>query len=177
MRIAVGSLNQVKIRAVAGVVRRVWPDAQILSVEADSGVSDQPHGDEETIAGALRRARTALDTTGADLGVGLEGGVTDTSYGTLTNAWCAVVGQDGTSSVGGSVALLLPPRVAARVSQGWELGDAMDELTGMKDTKKKMGAVGILTNGLFDRERAYQQIVACALVRQLHPEWYAPETL
>lgn len=175
MLVAVGSLNAVKIRAVTAVVQRVWPDARVVGVDAQSGVSDQPHGDEEAIAGALRRAETALSQTGADLAAGLEGGVTVTERGVFTNAWCAIVARDGTSSVGGSVAMPLPPRVAARLAEGWELGDAMDELTGMKDTKKKMGAVGILTNGLFDRERAYQQIVACALVRHLHPEWYAAD--
>jgi non-canonical (house-cleaning) NTP pyrophosphatase len=36
-----------------------------------------------------------------------------------------------------------------------------------------MGAVGILTDGLLDRERAYQTIVVYALARHLHPEWYA----
>lgn len=175
MRIAVGSTNNVKIRAVAGVAHRVWPEAEILGVDVSSGVSDQPHGDEEAIAGAIRRARSALDELDADLAVGLEGGVTETSRGTYTNAWCAIVARNGATSVGGSVALPLPPRVAARLRQGWELGDAMDELTGMEDTKKKMGAVGILTNGLFDRERAYQQIVAYALARHLHPDWYTEE--
>ena len=160
---------------MTAVVQRVWPEAEVVGLDVSSGVSDQPHGDEEAIAGALRRAEAALSPSGADLSVGLEGGVTVTDRGVYTNAWCAIVARDGTSSVGGSVAMPLPPRVAARLAQGWELGDAMDELTGMKDTKKKMGAVGILTNGLFDRERAYQQIVACALVRHLHPEWYSPE--
>ncbi len=175
MRIAVGSKNNVKIRAVAGVAHRVWPDAEILSVDVNSGVPDQPHGDEEAIAGAMRRARSAMEELNADLAVGLEGGVTETPMGTYTNAWCAIVARDGATSVGGSVAMPLPPRVAARLRQGWELGDAMDELTGMADTKKKMGAVGILTSGLFDRERAYQQIVAYALTRHLHPDWYEEE--
>jgi inosine/xanthosine triphosphatase len=175
MRIAVGSTNKVKIRAVAGVAHRIWPEAEILGVDVNSGVSDQPHGDEEAIAGAMRRARSALGELDADLAVGLEGGVTETPRGTYTNAWCAIVARDGATSVGGSVALPLPPRVAVRLRQGWELGDAMDELTGMKDTKRKMGAVGILTNGLFDREGAYQQIVAYALARHLHPDWYSEE--
>ncbi len=173
LKVAVGSLNQVKIRAVAGVIHRVWPAAEVLGVDVNSGVPDQPHGDEEAISGAVRRAQVARQEAGADYGVGLEGGVSHTARGTYTNAWCAIVARDGAISVGGSVAMPLPPRVAARLRQGWELGDAMDELTGMKDTKQKMGAVGILTDGLFDRERAYQTIVAYALTKHLHPEWYA----
>lgn len=173
MIVAVGSLNQVKIRAVAAIVGQVWPGAEVVGVEANPGVPAQPSGDDEAIAGALTRARAALASTGGDLGVGLEGGISHTTGGAYTNAWCAIVSRDGVVSVGGSVAMPLPPRVADRLRQGWELGDAMDELTGMKDTKKRMGAVGILTNGLLDRERAYQSIVVYALARHLHPEWYA----
>jgi inosine/xanthosine triphosphatase len=173
MIVAVGSLNQVKIRAVAAVLRRVWPNAEVAGVDGDPGVPAQPHGDDEAIAGAVARARFALARTDADLGVGLEGGVSHLPIGTFTNAWCAIITRAGEVSVGGSVAMPLPPRVNEKLAQGWELGDAMDELTGMKDTKKRMGAVGILTNGLLDRERAYQTIVVYALARHLHPEWYA----
>ena len=39
-----------------------------------SGVSPQPFSDEETIQGAINRARAAVKETGADIGIGLEGG-------------------------------------------------------------------------------------------------------
>ncbi|MCX6349578.1 MAG: DUF84 family protein, partial [Candidatus Aureabacteria bacterium] len=57
--VAVGSTNPVKRRAVA----------------AASGVSSTPLSNEETIAGARRRAQAARRAARARWGVGLEGGM------------------------------------------------------------------------------------------------------
>jgi inosine/xanthosine triphosphatase len=143
-----------------------------VAVDVPSGVSDQPFGDEETRRGAVNRARWALVEVGADVGVGLEGGLIETEYGLMTCAWCAVVDSQGRVGVGGGVNVLLPPAVADKMRQGLELGQAMDALTGLDDTKRHMGAVGILTNGLSDRQEAYVHIVKMALVRFLRPEYY-----
>lgn len=55
-------------------VRRALPDARVERVAVESGVSEQPWGDDETVAGARNRAQRALGDA-HDLGVGLEGGV------------------------------------------------------------------------------------------------------
>ena len=66
----------------------------------------------------------------------------------------------------------LPDRVAALVRDGVELGLAMDRITGGHDTKRGTGAVGILTGGLVDRQRAYETLVTYALARFLSPTYY-----
>jgi inosine/xanthosine triphosphatase len=174
LKVAVGSTNPVKARAVAAILQRVLGarGLQVVSVDVDSGVPDQPHGDAETRRGAVNRARRALLQAAADWGVGLEGGLLDTEYGMLTCAWCAIVDTQGNLGIGGSVNVLLPPAAVASVRQGAELGDAMDELTGLEDTKRRMGAVGVLTNGLSDRQAAYQHLVTMALAPFLNPEYY-----
>ena len=58
----------------------------------------------------------------------------------------------------------LPNSVARLIrDRGMELGHAMDELTGLQETKLGAGAVGILTAGLVDRQRAYEVLVAYAM--------------
>jgi inosine/xanthosine triphosphatase len=127
-------------------------------------VRDQPWGDDETIRGALTRARAALAESGAELAVGIEGGVVEGEGGALrTCAWAAVVARDGRSGVGGSLAMPLPDAVARLVRVGTELGHAMDAVSGGRDTKHGAGAVGILTAGLIDRQRAYEVILTYAL--------------
>ena len=64
----------------------------------------------------------------------------------------------------------LPPDVARAIRDGEELGHAMDALTGGRDTKRGVGAVGILTAGLIDRQRAYEMLVTYALAPWLTPE-------
>lgn len=172
-RVVVGSTNPVKIAAVRAVLERAGVNARIEGVAVASGVSEQPVGDAETIRGATQRARAALDATGADLAVGLEGGVVEEEDGMRTCAWASVVARDGRVGVGGSLAMMLPERVAALVRDGVELGHAMDRMTGAHDTKRGVGAVGILTAGLVDRQRAYESLVAYALARFLAPEHYA----
>lgn len=170
--VAVGSTNPVKISAARAVMARVARRASVDGVTVASTVSAQPFGDEETIRGALARASAARDARAAELGVGIEGGVVETPDGALrTCAWAAVVGPNGMHSVGGSLGMPLPPRVASLIrEERLELGDAMDRLTGERGTKRGRGAVGILTDGLVDRQAAYEVILIYALAPLLSPE-------
>lgn len=160
--IAIGSQNPIKIDAVKSILNRAFPAAEFLAAAVPSGVPDQPWGDEQTRRGAYNRAWAVLDQTGADLGVGLEGGLIETSDGLMTCAWCAIVDQAGQVGYGGGVHMLLPPIITEILRRHQELGPAMDFLVNEENTKQKQGAVGILTNGLSNRQTAYAQLVAMA---------------
>ena len=173
--IAVGSTNPVKIAAVRGVLGALAPRATVQGVAVASNVPDQPFGDDETIRGALARATAARATLGAELGVGIEGGVVEEPDGSMrTCAWAAIIDSHGRSGVGGSLAMPLPLRVAELIREGIELGHAMDRIVGEHDTKRGKGAVGILTAGLVDRQRAYEVLVTYALAPFLTSELYEP---
>ena len=161
--IAVGSTNPVKLAAVQAVLSRAFTGPLTFnSLTVPSHVPDQPWGDEQTRRGAFNRARNALTETGAKFGVGLEGGVVETSVGLMTCAWCVMVNGQGQVGYGGGVHMLLPPVIADVLRQHGELGPAMDALVNEPDTKRGLGAVGILTNGLSNRQAAYEQLVAMA---------------
>jgi inosine/xanthosine triphosphatase len=171
--IAVGSTNPVKIGAVRAVLGPLAPSATIAGVAVVSTVPDQPVGDDETIRGAIARAHAALVARGADLGVGIEGGIVEEPDGGMrTCAWAAIVDAHGHTGVGGSLAMALPWRVAEMIRGGRELGHAMDALVGAHDTKRGAGAVGILTGGLVDRQRAYEVLVTYAVARFVTPELF-----
>ena len=90
VKVAVGSLNPVKIRSSQEGVRKalgpVFGDEPfeivVKGFNSPSEVSDQPMGDKETKLGAQNRARNAWaayqreEGTEPDYSVGLEGGVT-----------------------------------------------------------------------------------------------------
>jgi len=160
--IAVGSTNPVKLAAVKAMLGRAFPQASFSALTVPSGVPDQPWGDEQTRLGALNRARNALIQLQASYGVGLEGGLVETSVGLMTCAWCAVVDERRQVGYGGGVHMLLPPVIAEVLRQRGELGPAMDDLVNEENTKQRQGAVGILTNGLSSRQTAYEQLVAMA---------------
>lgn len=176
VRVAVGSRNPVKLAAVRAVLERVQPALQIEGVEVQSGVPDQPMGDEQTQRGARNRAIAALQLTGAELAVGLEGGVVELADGRMRScAWAVVVDRDGREGMGGSLSMPLPELVAARIRAGDELGHAMDAIANVVGTKHGRGAVGILTAGLIDRQGAYEPMVAYALAPWLAPAFFAPD--
>ncbi|MFI5311554.1 MAG: inosine/xanthosine triphosphatase [Gemmatimonadales bacterium] len=168
--VAVGSMNPVKIAAARAVIGALVPVATIEGVPVESSVNAQPFGDDETIRGARTRAEAARAALDADLGVGIEGGCVETADGMRTCAWAVVLDRAGTRGIGGSLALPLPHRVALMIRQGAELGDAMDALVSGHNTKQAAGAVGILTAGLIDRQRAYEALVTYALAPFLTPE-------
>lgn len=163
--VVVGSTNPVKIGAAHAVLARLSPAVSVRGIAVQSGVPDQPWGDDETIRGARARAigALALDTS-AELAVGIEGGVVEAPGRALrTCAWSVVVDRDGREGVGGSLSMALPTAVAELVRGGMELGHAMDAVTGERDVKRGLGAVGILTGGLVTRQGAYETLVAYAL--------------
>ena len=74
MRINVGSKNPVKLAAIRDVMEARFPGADFAPVAVDSGVPDQPVGLEQTLGGAMNRARAAFALS-CDLAVALESGL------------------------------------------------------------------------------------------------------
>ncbi|MCU0624985.1 MAG: inosine/xanthosine triphosphatase [Gemmatimonadaceae bacterium] len=172
--VAVGSTNPVKVAAVRAVLARCAPAAVVYGVGVPSGVPDQPWGDDETRRGAESRARGALAAAGADLAVGLEGGVVREPDGAVRScAWAVAVDRGGVLGTGGSLAMPLPRAVVARLEAGEELGHAMDAVARTSGTKHGLGAVGLLTAGLIDRQGAYETLVTYALAPWLGAALFA----
>lgn len=172
MRIAIGSTNPVKGRAAEAVLTPLFPEATFVRLEVVSGVRLQPWGEHETRTGALQRAQQALSQTGAEMGIGFEGGVVRTEFGLMLTNWAAVVHENGKIGVGCGGGALLPPAVARLIEAGEELGPAMDTLTGGHNTKHGEGAIGILTAGLVNRQAAFEYTLKLALAPFRSPQLY-----
>jgi inosine/xanthosine triphosphatase len=157
VHVAVGSGNPVKRDAV----QRALSDATVDAIPVDSGVSEQPWSDDETVEGARTRAARALKEN-YDLGVGLEGGVAERGDGLFLIMWGAAT--DGTrTEVGGGPRLRLPDGVAGHLHDGAELGPVMDDLLNTSGVAENQGAAGVLTGGTTDRTEALRTAVAGAL--------------
>jgi inosine/xanthosine triphosphatase len=157
IRAAVGTLNPAKVQAVERILNP--EEFHVAAVEVSSGVSPQPFSDEETIQGAVNRAAKALEMAGADIGFGLEGGVTETEYGMFLCNWGALVLPNGESILAGGARILLPEDIARSLKQGTELGVIMEEYTKQKNIRQKEGAMGVLTSGQVTRGEMFSHIV------------------
>ena len=172
MIIGVGSTNPVKVGAVEKVFRQAFGEVLVIPVELSSGVSEQPVGESETMQGAENRARGGYKQSGGKFGVGIEGGVVKIDNKLYECAWVAVV-NESTIGFGGGLYFELPEQISQKILEGGELGPIMDEMTGKRDVKRKMGAIGIFSKGNLDRKTAYEQIIWGALIKFLSPEWFS----
>lgn len=157
MRIIIGSKNPAKIMAVKNVFEN--KESEFFSLDIPSKVNEQPFSDEETINGAINRAVGALKQGNGDIGIGLEGGVQETSQGLLICNWGALAAVDMEPIIAGGARILLPEEVAVRLRAGEELGPVMEEYAKMKNVRKHEGAVGIFTNSLVNRADMFTHLM------------------
>ncbi|KPB05358.1 DUF84 family protein [Bacillus sp. CHD6a] len=162
MKVVVGSRNPAKYEAVQGAIRELEMEVETISLEVESGVSKQPMTDQETIEGALHRARGALkEIEDADFAIGLEGGVvlgSTPSLEVMVCNWGALVAKDGKEYIAGGARIPLPDTFKEEILAGKELGDIMDEYCQRKDIRKHEGALGIFTDGVVSRKEMFQHV-------------------
>lgn len=157
MRVAVGSKNPAKISAVKEAFKEY--KYEIISVDAESGVSEQPMSDEETIKGAVNRAIQAADRGEAEIGIGLEGGVQQTPFGLMLCNWGALTAKGMEPIIAGGARIPLPDEIAEKLLMGAELGPVMDEYAKKQNVRKNEGAVGIFTNGQINRSEMFTHVM------------------
>ncbi|UOE92015.1 inosine/xanthosine triphosphatase [Alkalihalobacillus sp. LMS39] len=167
LSIGVGSTNPTKCNAVEQAFTHFQLSCTVKGMDVSSGVSPQPLSDEETIAGALNRAKSVMEMGIFDYAIGLEGGVQETTYGMFLCNWGAVVNKAGEESIGGGVRILLPEQIAISIKEGYELGIIMDKWTGGTEISKKQGAIGVLTKGTISRTIMFRDVVTCAFSKFL----------
>lgn len=151
-KVVVGSLNKVKVNAI----KAVFTDDTVIGIDAHSLVSPQPIGEEETILGAINRAKEAR--CHGDLGIGLEGGVAKLPYGLFVINYGALVDEAGNIYLAGGARVPLPEEIARQIDTGMELGDCMDQYTKRRGIRHEEGAVGVFTGNQVDRQAMFEQI-------------------
>ncbi|MFN3335960.1 MAG: DUF84 family protein [Thermomicrobium sp.] len=162
VRLALGSQHPTKCAAVERVAPHFWPSWELICVAVPSGVPAQPFSDEETVAGALTRARDARRETDADFGIGLESGIAPGPLGRwYVVSWAVVVDREEHLGIGGAERFPLPDQLLQRVLTGLDLATALTVTFGIQS--RKNGAVAVLTRGRRDRS----ELFAVALMHAL----------
>lgn len=170
MKILVGSTNPAKVEAVREILAD-YPhlmDAEVVGVEVDSGVPDQPKSLEEVISGAMNRARGAHAE--CDYSIGLESGLMEvpfTKSGYMDVCACAIF--DGTEHhLGLSSGWEFPDKEINRLilEEGLDMSQAINKvgLTTDPAIGAGQGAIGILTKGRLDRKAYTKEALRTALI-------------
>ncbi|OGZ00251.1 MAG: hypothetical protein A2945_04455 [Candidatus Liptonbacteria bacterium RIFCSPLOWO2_01_FULL_52_25] len=174
MKIKVGSKNPAKVEAVAEIIKE-YPHlahAKVGGIEANSDVSNQPKSLDETIRGAMNRAKHAREA--CDYGIGIESGlmhVPHTKSGHMDVCACAI--YDGREfHLGLSSAWEFPDKtiIESMVSEGIDMNEAVHRagLTQKPKVGSEEGAIGILTKGRVDRKEYTKQALRMALIHLEH---------
>ncbi len=168
LSVAITSLNPAKIKAVESAFQEAFPSQafHFEGVKVSSDVADQPMSSEETKQGALNRiANAKLTKPEFDYYVGIEAGLD----GALTFAWM-IVESGNMRGESRSASLMLPSAVLKSISEGLELGDAMDTHYATQNIKQKGGAIAQLTGHLLTRSSVYHQALILALIPFINPQ-------
>ena len=168
MKILVGTQNPVKIAATEQAFSKYFDNVEVIGVKVDSKVPDQPIND-ETFEGAKNRA---LELTrinkqkklGAQFFVGIEGGIIKRYSRWFAFGGMCIININGKIGFGTSLHFELPDVVVNQLVNGVELGDVMDEISGVHNTKQKGGAIEYFTKGVMDRKAIYIQGLIAALI-------------
>lgn len=172
MKIVVASKNPVKLKAAQLGFQSYFPTFDIEGVNAESGVSDQPMSDIETLKGAQNRAQNAkLLIPQADYWIGIEGGIEQNDNSMTAFAWIVVLDKHS-SGKSRTTSFQLPHQVVELIRQGHELGHANDIVFSKVNSKQKSGAVGILTKDKLTRTELYKQAVMLALIPFVNKRLY-----
>ena len=177
MKIGVGTKNPAKVDAVKEIITEydILKAAEVVPVDVDSGISEQPLTLEETVQGALNRAQGAqLD---CDLGIGLESGLFKmprAKSGYMDICVCAIF--DGKKfHLGTSSAFEYPAKLTELVlKEGIDVSRAAKQL-GITDHQyvgHAQGMIGILTKSRVNRKEYTKQSLITALIHLENPKLY-----
>ncbi|MFA5163079.1 MAG: inosine/xanthosine triphosphatase [Patescibacteria group bacterium] len=169
MQINVGSKNPVKVQALEEILSD-YPDfkgAELTIVETPSGVSDQPKSLDETVQGAMNRAKNSFSN--CQYSFGMESGlmaVPNTKSGYMDVCVCAIF--DGEEyHLGLSSAWEAPKKVTEMMlREGLDMNDAAYR-SGFTDNLKvgsAEGLVGIMTKGRLTRKEYTKEAIRTALI-------------
>jgi inosine/xanthosine triphosphatase len=177
MRVIVGSKNPTKVGSVKEALKEFpkFANAEVSGMQVDSGVHKQPKNMEQTVQGAINRAKNAFK--GCDLAVGLESGlieVPNTKSGYMNITMCAI--YDGKNfHLGGSSAFEYPKSMIDLVlNKDYEIDEATKEAGFSHDDNAgdREGMIGTLTRGYLNRTQYSKQSVIAALIHLINPEHY-----
>lgn len=173
LKVVVGSKNPVKVNATRNVLGNIYDDLTVFSIDVDSEVPDQPFGMDQTVDGAVNRAKNAYSDE-FELSVGIESGLIEvpkTLTGFIDIQWCAIF--DGNQiTIGASSGFEYPPSVIKQVLAGVEVGDVMDQLTGVDDLGQKKGAVSHLSHDMLNRTQNTEECVLTAMIPRMNRNIY-----
>ena len=176
MKILVGSKNPVKIEAVEEAFLKYFKKVEVIGIEVDSKVPNQPIN-EETFKGAENRALelkriNKTKKLNAQFFIGLEGGIIELYSKWFNFGVVYIIDNEGKTGLGISPCFELPDRMVQELLNNAELGEIMGKMTKDRNIKKKGGAIGFFSKGRMKRKDLYVSGLITALIPFINERLY-----
>ena len=170
MKIVAGTENKVKVSAVEEILSDYshLAEAEVIAAAVPSDVGDQPLSLDETVRGAINRAKNAFGD--CDYSIGIESGLIEVPY-TKSGYMdvCIVAIYDGENAyLGMSSGWEFPDPEIVRLmtEEGLNMTRASNKVGLSFDTNlgSAQGAIGVVTKGRVDRKEYTKQALRMALI-------------
>lgn len=158
MKIIIGTESPPKVQAIKEAIEKCpyfqGQDIELVSIKADSDISDMPTSMTENMLGAKNRAHNAQKIhSDADFYIGMEWGtdfIGDKSY---LFGVVYILSKNGNGHFGVSNMVEVPRIFHDKIYyEKQELWPILSEITGVSDASKKNGAFGAWTDDIFTRK-------------------------
>lgn len=128
LKIALGTKSNYKINAVQKVLGELEIEAEIILVDVETGVSEQPKAKDETITGSMNRAKAALKaTSNAEIGLGIEFGYEPFGSEYRMVCWASIVDSSDLEISEHSSSLQLPKKLKDALDADISVDTALEE--------------------------------------------------
>ncbi len=167
--IHVASLNKNKVNAVC----EVFPIYRVKGMECRSGVREQPLSLEETIQGAVFRAKSVFGN--CEFSVGIEDGIAPvpSTHSGYMNFCCCAVYDGERVFLGLGPAFEYPPQCTRRViEEGITISEAFLPVSNKPEIGYEEGIIGWLTRGKMSRKDYTKIAVEMARIQMDNVELY-----
>jgi inosine/xanthosine triphosphatase len=173
-KVIIASDNPVKIKVAEQTFKAVFPDEEFefIGIKSDSGVGDQPVGEETRLGAENRLKFIQTKYPEADYFMSQEGGVFQEGDKLYNRAWIMISDRDGFVGESSTSHFYLPTEIVKHMKDGLELGHAGDKFFSTTNIKHSSGVIGELTNGIYNRADYYTQAGIVALSTIVHKDWY-----
>ncbi len=176
MKLYIGSTNPSKVEALIETIRdySFLANAEVYAYKTASEVSHQPLTLEETVQGAMQRAKNVFGN--CDYSFGIESGLFEFP---LTKSYmdvCVCIIYDGNKFFEGlSCGFTIPPKINRLVHKSevdMEQACFETNLTSQRKIGSAEGIIGLLTKGRITRKDYTKQAIQMALIQLENPELY-----
>ena len=173
-KVIVSSENPVKIKVAEKAFFAVFPEEQFefMGVKAESGVGDQPMGEDTRIGANNRISFIKEKYPDADFWIAQESGLFEDKGKFFNRAWVVISDREDFIAESSTSNYYLPKKIQEYIKEGLEQGEACDKFFNTINSGRKLGAVGQLTDGIYDRVEYYLQSAVIALSQIKHKDWF-----